>query len=116
MKITYLKNDIRFVPEVSKYMFEEWGDIYSAKSFMDIVCMRLNIENIPLTIIASENNNLLGFASLVKSDFQINTPLTPWISGVFVLPKYRKLGIGKALVKELENISAYLGYSKLYLS
>lgn len=115
MKIIYLKNDILVLPEVATYMSEEWG-LYPPEMYINMLYKCLNINKIPLTIIAkSENNDLMGFASLVEFDMEEHKELTPWINGVFVAPKYRKQGIGRTLVKKLENISVNMGYPQIYL-
>ena len=73
---------------------------------MDLIIKSLNKNKIPLTIIAkSENVDLLGFASIVEYDMETNKDLTPWISGVFVLPEFRCKGIGGQIVKRLEQIA-----------
>lgn len=115
MKIIYLKNDIWAIPEVATYMSEEWG-LYPPEMYINMLYKCLNINKIPLTIIAkSENNELMGFASLVEFDMEEHKELTPWVNGVFVAPKYRKQGVGRTLVKELETIAFQIGCSKIYL-
>jgi N-acetylglutamate synthase-like GNAT family acetyltransferase len=41
--------------------------------------------------------------------------LTPWLSGLFVIPQARRQGIGAALVTACERRAAVLGYTSLYL-
>ena len=41
--------------------------------------------------------------------------LTPWLSGLFVVPYMRRQGAGSALVVSCERRATLLGYSSLYL-
>jgi len=119
MIIEFLKDNPGFIDEIAALMFEEWGHIRQGTTmerYYNYLKEKQNIDKIPLTLIAkSENNELLGFASLVISDMEINKDLSPWISGVFVLPEHRGKGFGGILVGRLEQLAKDFGYEKLYL-
>ena len=114
MEITSFRNNIRFIPQVAMYMFEEWGTI-TVEAYINVLYRRLSIDKIPLTIIAKSGDDLMGFASLVEFAMEGHKDLTPWVEGVFVTQKYRGQGVGNSLVKGIENISKKLGYHQIYL-
>ena len=119
MKIEFLKNNLGCIDTIADLMFKEWGHLRQGTTierYYNYLSDKDNTDRIPLTLIAkSENNELLGFASLVTSDMETNKDLSPWISGVFVLPKHRGKGYGGLLVDRLEQIASDLGCEKLYL-
>jgi GNAT superfamily N-acetyltransferase len=119
MRIEFLKDNPGFVDKIADLMFNEWGHIRQGTTierYNNYLREKLNSDIIPLTLIAkSENDELLGFASIVTSDMETNNELSPWISGVFVVPEYRGKGFGGLLVDKLEQIASDLGFEKLYL-
>jgi len=119
MIIEFLQDNPIFINKIAELMFREWGHLRENSKidrYIESVCESLNKNKIPLTIIAkSENGDLLGFAGIVEYDMETNKDLTPWISGVFVLPAFRCKGIGGQIVKRLEKIAIDLGYKNLYL-
>ena len=41
--------------------------------------------------------------------------VTPWLAGLYVLPAYRRLGVGFALVRAIETAARERGHARLYL-
>jgi GNAT superfamily N-acetyltransferase len=119
MKIEYLKDNPDYVYQIAELIFKEWGNLRvntKVDRYLDAIGSRLNTEKTPLTIIAkSDNGDLIGFASLVDSDMDINKDLTPWISGVYVIVEQRGKGVGREIVERLEQIAIDLGFNELYL-
>lgn len=70
---------------------------------------------IPTTIIALEDESLLGSASLIVDDLPGWEHLSPWIASVFVSPEHRGKGVGKALVQRALSDAQSLGASPVYL-
>jgi GNAT superfamily N-acetyltransferase len=119
MTIEFLKDNPVYLEKIAAFMFKEWGHIRQGTTierYYNYLREKLNADKIPLTLVAkSETNDLLGFASLVTTDMEINKDLSPWISGVFVVPEHRGKGVGGLLVKRLEQIAGDFGFKKLYL-
>ena len=119
MRVEFLKDNPEFIDRIADLMFKEWGHIRQGTTidrYYNYLREKLNSDKIPMTLIAkSESNELLGFASIVLSDMEINKGLSPWISGVFVVPEYRGKGFGGLLVDKLVQIASDLGFEKLYL-
>lgn len=119
MKIEFLKENPVFFDAIAERMFQEWGHLHEGATiarYYNYLEEKRNTDRIPLTIITkSRANGLLGFASLVSSDMEINKDMTPWISGLFVLPEHRGKGIGRLMVNHLEQLARGFGFDKLYL-
>jgi GNAT superfamily N-acetyltransferase len=119
MKIDFVKNNMEYIDSIADFMFHEWGHHRkgtTVERYYNYLSDKDNTDKIPLTLIAkSEGNELLGFASLVISDMEINKNLSPWISGVFVLPEHRGKGYGKLLINSIEQLASDFGYDKLFL-
>ncbi|MBW2622178.1 MAG: GNAT family N-acetyltransferase [Deltaproteobacteria bacterium] len=71
--------------------------------------------DIPTTFVAMSGKTLLGSASLVRQDLKVRPQLSPWMATVFVAPKYRKYGVGSALVKQVVQEAGRLNKEALYL-
>ena len=120
--VELLADHIEFVPTIARWHFDEWYPINSEVTVEDIA-VRLstwaNRETMPLTYAAVEHGVPLGAASLVVHDMAPPAAgcedLTPWLSGVFVIPERRGTGLGPAIVGACETMAARLGYPEIYL-
>ena len=63
----------------------------------------------------ASNSVLIGTASLIEHDVPTRAELTPWLASVYVDPRFRKRGIGSALVRAVLQEARNLGLEKLYL-
>ena len=75
-------------------------------------------DQIPLTLVASLDSRPVGTATLLAHDVGTEQwpDLTPWLAGVYVMPEYRRRGIGGALVNATVSKATALGVRVLYLS
>lgn len=56
-----------------------------------------------------------GSVFLVDRDLDTHTHLKPWLAGLFVLPEFRRHGLGEQLVTTLLAEAHTLGYEQLHL-
>jgi GNAT superfamily N-acetyltransferase len=56
-----------------------------------------------------------GSAFLVQKDLETHTHLSPWLAGLFVLPQFRRIGLGKLLTAAVVEEGATLGHASIYL-
>lgn len=120
MTIDYLVNQPQFLDEVARLSWREWQDIYdqrgqtlehSRKNYQD----RMRIDRLPLTLIAHEDDNLLGMVSLKFHDMDTRPDLDPWLGGLLVLPQSRNRGIGTMLMHRATEEARRLKIPRLYL-
>ncbi len=76
---------------------------------------QLGHRQIPTTLVAIEDGETLGSASLVVRDLETRPDLSPWLAGVYVGKQYRRRGIGSDLVKRIMMEAESLGTPTLYL-
>ena len=69
----------------------------------------------PQTLIAFYNGQATGTVSLWNSDHPYRQDLSPWLSCLFVLPKYRTKRIGQALQSALLETAKKAKFKKVYL-
>jgi GNAT superfamily N-acetyltransferase len=118
MRIEYLATNPDRLREVAELHFGEWpspelGDSVDAREKKLSVCCSWG--EVPLGVIALDQDDLCGFALLVPQDFELRPNLSPWLAGVFVRPGHRKRGVGSALVERIQYEATALGLKTLYL-
>jgi GNAT superfamily N-acetyltransferase len=76
-------------------------------------------DGVPCILVAYQDDDPIGSVALVSHDMDEPHPsfagLTPWLSGLFVVPHARRQGAGSALVAACEGLAKSLGYDDLYL-
>jgi GNAT superfamily N-acetyltransferase len=75
----------------------------------------LNRSELPIAWVAHDHGVVLGTAALRSLDLPGHHHLTPWLSGVFVLPEYQRRGIAAALCRHVEAYALQMGHTQLYL-
>jgi predicted N-acetyltransferase YhbS len=70
---------------------------------------------VPRAWVAFVNQEPVGTVSLIESNMDTRPDLTPWLAALYVLPQYRRQGIGRALVRRCEYEASEAGFSRLYL-
>ena len=118
MTIEYLADHPEAVTTLAAWQHAEWGHVRPGDT-AEKRATRLrgwsNRDRIPLTVVAFENNNVLGSASLIEHDMETRMELTPWLAGVFVGESYRRRGIGAELVRRIMEEARKLKVPLLYL-
>ena len=67
------------------------------------------------TLIALEDGELLGGASLAKDDLPERPELGPWLACVFVAPQARQRGLAEQLIEGVYSQACAQGYERLHL-
>jgi GNAT superfamily N-acetyltransferase len=58
---------------------------------------------------------LAGTCLLVRSELDPCHPVSPWLAGLYVAPEHRCHGVGRVLVKAIEDQAPQRGNRRLYL-
>lgn len=117
-KLSLLANHLELIPLLANWYRQEWGHLSpdrSLEEWIQRLAERAHRDRIPLTVIAFEDDQPVGLASLVAADMDTRRDLSPWLAGVYVAPAYRKRGFGSDLVMDIEERAAGLGIETLYL-
>src|SRR5437764_5079235 len=118
MTIEYLADHPEVLPIIARWQHAEWGHLRpndSVEKRMERLRGSPDLDRLPLTVVALDDNGVLGSASLVAHDMETRTELTPWLAGVFVGDSYRRRGIGAALVRRVIAEAKRLKVPLLYL-
>lgn len=118
MKIDLLGNHLDLLPELAKLHFDEWRHFSPDQTLDDrIVKLRelAKSSDVPLIVVAIDNNQLIGSAALVNEDMKTRKELSPWLASVFVKSEFRKKGIATKLVRHIEQEATRLGIERLFL-
>lgn len=118
MRIDYLADHPRLVPELAELHWQQWGALRPGDNPRAIAYLLRASSGkgaIPSTVIALDGGQLLGSAMLLAHDMGGRAQLSPWLAGVFVRPEARRRGLGSALVRRVENEATALGVPRLYL-
>jgi N-acetylglutamate synthase-like GNAT family acetyltransferase len=118
MRIEYLSDHPEALPILAKWQHAEWGHLRPGDT-LEKRTVRLrgfsNGNQIPMTVVALDENEVLGSASLIEHDMETRMELTPWLAGVFVGEQYRRRGIGAELVRRIMAEAKRLKVPLLYL-
>src|SRR5690349_3377574 len=91
--IEYLADRPEFLEQIARLSWKEWQEIYQRrdKTLKDCVTAyqeRMNRDQLPLTLVALHQNQLVGMVSLKFHDLETRPDLDPWLGGVLVLPEW----------------------------
>lgn len=114
----YLKFYPQCIPQLAEIWYEGLGKIWVPQIKIEEVIERfhahLNIDTLPLTVVAFDNSVPIGMCSLREND-GIRADLSPWLGSLVVHPHYQRQGIGKELVTRIQAIAKKLNFQQLYL-
>jgi len=88
---------------VATWIYNEWWTTIPGASVEDLMSRlqpHLIADQIPLTLVASSEARPVGTATLLAHDVGTEEwpELSPWLAAVYVVPEYRRCGVGAALV------------------
>ena len=101
VRISYLIEHPEYVPQLAQWLFEQWNFIRGEKNpetRIEELREHMNRDDLPIAWVAHGNGQLFGTAALRVDGPEGREDLTPWLSGVFVGPHFRRRGIwGRAM-------------------
>jgi N-acetylglutamate synthase-like GNAT family acetyltransferase len=118
MELGFLKNKESCFDEMSNILHTEWGSKKESATLEDTkkkLKNYLNDDHIPLAIVATENDELMGMCLLMESDPPSRKNLSPWFGGFYVKSEFRNQGIGSKLIKYALELCHTLEIKRLYL-
>ncbi|HEX8078210.1 MAG TPA: GNAT family N-acetyltransferase [Chthoniobacterales bacterium] len=118
MRIEYLADRPEAVATLAQWQHQEWGHLRPGDTIEQrYVRIRgaMNRDRVPLTVVALEEDQVLGSASLILHDMDTRMELTPWLASVFVGEHFRRRGIGAELVRRIMLEAGKLKMPLVYL-
>lgn len=105
------------LPTISTWFYTEWRDLYGDATPTDIerrMAGWLARDRIPTALVAVVDGQVVGTVALKEKEL-VPFAGAPWLAGLFVLPHFRRRGIGASLLRAAENKARLFGLHKLYL-
>jgi predicted N-acetyltransferase YhbS len=118
MHIDYLGAHVELVPQIAAWEFEEWGGLVpgdTVEKRLERLKGRLNVNEVPMTLIALSGTVPVGTVAVVESDLPGREDLGPWLANLLVPQELRRQGIGSALARRAIVVAAELGHDDLFL-
>ncbi len=118
VRIDTLNNVPEHVERLARWHHSEWGDLMAPWSLDDARReLQTHLDGgFPATFVAlSDNNELLGSASLIAEDAPELIEYGPWLASVIVQPAWRGRGLGRRLVEAVIEHARLCRFEKLYL-
>jgi len=118
MEIRFLSEVPTLCPLLAKWHHREWGDLtpeWTAEEVLQDLRSHTGTHTIPTTLVALEEGEPLGSASLLPENFAELDAWSPWLASVYVARPYRRRGVGRALVARICEIAVGMGVERIYL-
>ena len=118
IEFTYLAHHPQHIPQLAKWYFDEWGSYVedgSIESFQDKLQDYLNMDRVPLIILAVEGQTFVGAVQIKYREMTIYPDKEYWLGGVYVNPDYRGQHIASQLVQHAEKRAIELNINHLHL-
>lgn len=118
IEIKFLADCQEHISVLAKLWYEEISKHWVADSSIEKASSRLinhlNLDKLPLALVALHKGNPVGMACLRETD-GIQPGVTPWLGSLVVDPKFRKRNIGNKLIEAIKYQAKLHGYDILYL-
>jgi GNAT superfamily N-acetyltransferase len=118
VRVEHLAEHTDTIPLLAAWLLAEWGYLLPGETQATIsanIAGRTHRDRIPQTFVALDSSRAVGMASIEAHDMVTRPELTPWLTGVYVLPECRQCGVGSALVQAVMDAAVGLGQETLYL-
>ena len=102
------------IPTLARWFVDEWR-YWPLEIEIERLHECLSEKNLPLTLVALENNLPVGTIGIILHDMETRVDLSPWLASLYVVPSRRGRGLGSQLISELMLRQEMLGISPLYL-
>lgn len=93
---------------------EEWNEAFH---WLTDVIDDWSVQNFPQIVVATENQEIIGYYSLVAQELiRDNHGYTPWLGTLFVRKKYRNSHYSPLLIEDACQRVKKMGYESLFLA
>ena len=120
MKIYNLFERKEYIRNYVECCVSEWGNTKDNFEYEEKVNRKINKildgdNNLISCLILLDNDSLVGFISLFKTDGINREDLTPWYATMYISKNYRRKGYSSILNDAILKEAKMLGYDKVYL-
>ncbi len=118
MDIRYLADCQEAIPQVARWLFDEWGCLLPGGSVERAIARlheRLRRDQLPLTLVGIEAEEVIGTVSLIPCDMETRSDFSPWLASLYVESGRRRRGVGTALLEAAVREANRLCIDSLFL-
>lgn len=93
--------------KVSTWMYNWWGkrDNYSFEEVKCFMKHSMQKDRLPQTYGLFLDNKIIGIFQFAYEDLSIRPDIYPWLANVYIDEKYRKKGLGRILLENVERMA-----------
>jgi predicted N-acetyltransferase YhbS len=117
LAVTSLEGHREWLEPVAAWWHRQWGE--SMGYSLPEACTAIEELSAPggrqAALVALVSGLPSGSVFLVQRDLETHRHLSPWLAGLFVLPKFRHMGLGRLLTAAVVERATALGYGSIYL-
>jgi predicted N-acetyltransferase YhbS len=118
LQITHLFNHPHLINAVAQMIYDEfWREVVDGMSVADLVAhlhTATDAARIPLSLIALQDDQLIGTVNLIENDDDARAYLRPWLAAMVVRADVRGQHIGTQLVNALLTEARAIKIPTLY--
>ena len=106
------------IPLLAQWLYDEFHYLIPGKTVeyvIESLHTRINVNKLPLCMVAFQNNEPCGTVSIKISDMDIREYLSPWLASLYVSKTHRSSGIGTYLVKSIQDVCRQLNNHEMFL-
>lgn len=90
------------IPTLAAWHHQEWAQYNPGQSLADRIELMQSFRTtdfIPSMFVYMRNGHPLGSAAIVDHDMTVHQQYSPWLASVYVAPRFRRQGVGRALIE-----------------
>lgn len=119
ISVVDMPDDMGLRRHVARLCVEHWrGDFPhdTDEWYLDLYEAAATGEGVPVVLVAVENGEFIGTASLISDDELPDAKEPgPWLAAVYVVESHRSRGVGRRLVREITARAVDLGCVSVFL-
>lgn len=118
MQITPLVQQPYYKKQIAQMIYQQFViGSSSTKSLLDVerFLEHTHTESLPITFVASAQQQCFGTVSLFENDCPQRPQYTPWLASLFVDEAFRGKKIAQHLIEAVLQKARDLGYKQVYL-
>ena len=101
--------------QVSRWLWQEFGEGLSAAFFASVINHSMTPGALPVTFVATDGDRLIGTVGLWRCDLISRQDLYPWMAALYVAPESRGRGLAGKLQQHVIGYARTQGYAELFL-
>jgi GNAT superfamily N-acetyltransferase len=109
------------VAEVGVLRWREWGGSPTPGTWIQVTAREAGSEHLPITLVAMDlDGRALGAVALGEADDALTeterADRSPWLLGMVVRRPERKCGVGRLMVRAVEDLARSRGHDRVWVA